>query len=123
MTDLMDRSASAETGLRKLVRPTLPDTAARKRSQPLRQVGSLLTRHDSAGASSVQGGSQAEVLYFQKQIQTQTPMLFVLDDGERIEGVIEWCDLHVIKVRHTTRTLIYKSSIKYLFKASEAPDH
>jgi hypothetical protein len=57
-------------------------------------------------------------------------MVFVLDDGERIEGCIEWYDRDVIKVRcnhsssfrpgdHVTRILIYKSGIKYLFKAGE----
>jgi sRNA-binding regulator protein Hfq len=79
----------------------------------------LLTHQDVSISSSAQLGGQAEILYFQKQMQAQTLMVFVLDDGERIEGVIEWCDLHVIKVRHTTRTMIYKSSIKYLYKASE----
>ena len=46
-------------------------------------------------------------------------MCFVLDDGEKIEGVIEWYDRNAIKVRHSSRTLIYKSSIKYIYKAGE----
>jgi hypothetical protein len=62
-------------------------------------------------------------------------MVFVLEDGEKIEGCIEWYDRSAIKVRCTassgvhansarggdglTRTLIYKSSIKYLYKAGE----
>lgn len=64
--------------------------------------------------------SHAEAFYFQKQMQTQTPMVFVLEDGERIEGCIEWYDRNAIKVRHSSRTLIYKSSIKYLYKANES---
>jgi len=52
-------------------------------------------------------------------MQTQTLMTFVLDDGESIEGFIEWYDQDVIKVRHGGRTLIYKSCIKYLYKSGE----
>ena len=46
-------------------------------------------------------------------------MCFVLDDGEKIEGYIEWFDRNAIKIRNSTRILIYKSSIKYLYKAGE----
>jgi sRNA-binding regulator protein Hfq len=52
-------------------------------------------------------------------VQTQTLMVFVLEDGERVEGYIEWYDSHAIKVRNGSRTLIYKSAIKYLYKAGE----
>ena len=54
-----------------------------------------------------------------KQAQTQTLMVFVLEDGEQVEGYIEWYDRNAIKVRNHSRTLIYKSSIKYLYKAQE----
>jgi len=65
--------------------------------------------------------SHAEAFYFQKQIQSRTPMIFLLEDGERIEGVIEWYDRYSIKVRQgTVRTLIYKSCIKYLYKATDS---
>ena len=67
--------------------------------------------------------SHAEAFYFQKQAQTQTLMVFILEDGERIEGYIEWYDNHAIKVKNHTRTLIYKSSIKYLYKASDSNLH
>ena len=59
---------------------------------------------------------QAELLYLQKQIQTQTRMVIVLEDGEEIEGCIEWYDRHTIKVRGRSKTLIYKSAIKYMYK-------
>ena len=72
-------------------------------------------RVEQAGQES----SHAEVFYFQKQVQAQTPMTIVLDDGESIQGVIEWYDRDVIKVRHGGRTLIYKSCIKYLYKSGE----
>lgn len=69
---------------------------------------------DDAGANR-----QAEQFYLQKQIQQQTPMVFVLEDGSRMQGVIEWYDRQCIKMRGRARTLIYKSAIKYLYKAGE----
>jgi sRNA-binding regulator protein Hfq len=64
--------------------------------------------------------SHAEAFYFQKQIHSRTVMIFVLEDGEQIEGTIEWYDRNAIKVRHgALRTLIYKAGIKYLYKAAD----
>ena len=62
---------------------------------------------------------QAELFYLQKQIQSQTPMVIVVADGEHIEGVIEWYDRHSLKVRGRERMLIYKSAIKYMYKMGE----
>ena len=50
-------------------------------------------------------------------------MVIVLNDGEEIRGVIEWYDRNCIKVNRTgslPNLLIYKPSIKYLFKESES---
>jgi len=66
---------------------------------------------------------QAELFYLQKQIQLQTQMVFILEDKSRIQGVIEWYDRNSIKVRGKSRVLIYKSSIKYLYKAGEQGSH
>jgi sRNA-binding regulator protein Hfq len=63
---------------------------------------------------------QAELFYLQKQIQSQTPMVIVLEDGEHIEGTIEWYDRNSIKVRGRFKTLIYKSAIKYMYKLGDA---
>ena len=62
---------------------------------------------------------QAELFYLQKQIQLQTQMVLILEDDSRIQGVIEWYDRNCIKVRGKSRVLIYKSAIKYLYKAGE----
>jgi sRNA-binding regulator protein Hfq len=62
---------------------------------------------------------QAELFYLQKQIQSQTPMVIVLEDGEQVEGCIEWYDRNCLKVRGKAKTLIYKSAIKYLYKLGE----
>ena len=63
---------------------------------------------------------QAELFYMQKQIQTQTPMVLVLEDGELVEGCIEWYDRNVLKVRGRTKTLVYKPAIKYMYKLGDA---
>ena len=63
---------------------------------------------------------QAELFYMQKQIQAQTPMVIVLEDGEVVEGCIEWYDRNVLKVRGRAKTLVYKSAIKYLYKLGDA---
>ena len=62
---------------------------------------------------------QAELFYLQKQIQSQTPMVIVLEDGELLEGQIEWYDRYTLKVRGRAKTLIYKSAIKYMYKLGE----
>ena len=61
----------------------------------------------------------AELFYLQKQIQSQTPMVIVLEDGEKIEGRIEWYYRNSIKVRGRTKSLIYKPAIKYMYKVAE----
>ena len=61
----------------------------------------------------------AELFYLQKQIQSQTPMVIVLEDGETIEGRIEWYDRNSLKVRGRQKSLLYKSAIKYMYKLIE----
>ena len=61
----------------------------------------------------------AELFYLQKQIQSQTPMVIVLEDGEQVEGCIEWYDRHTLKVRGRYRMLIYKTAIKFMYKQGE----
>ena len=75
-----------------------------------------LTNHLSEDDS---GHRQAELFYLQKQIQTQTPMVIVLADGEHIEGCIEWYDRRALKVRGRSKVLVYKSAIKYMYKLGE----
>lgn len=62
----------------------------------------------------------AELFYLQKQIQSQTPMVLVLEDGERIEGCIEWYDRGALKVRGQVKMLVYKSAIKYMYKLGDS---
>jgi sRNA-binding regulator protein Hfq len=105
-------------GPRKLVRPPMP---LGTRRNPARAISSAFTNHTRLDAAAVRGeSSHAEAFYFQKQIHSRTVMIFVLEDGEQIEGTIEWYDRNAIKVRHgALRTLIYKAGIKYLYKAAD----
>lgn len=107
------------SGPRKLVRPTLPMRALKDGAYGMRGESPLLTHQTVMPTAPADEASHAEAFYFQKQMQMQTLMAFVLEDGEVIEGYIEWYDRHAIKVRNGSRTLIYKSSIKYLYKVGE----
>ncbi|HEY1253995.1 MAG TPA: RNA chaperone Hfq [Terracidiphilus sp.] len=86
-------------------------TRTRASSAPIR-----LTAHEPELDSSLR---QAEFFYLQKQIQAQTPMVIVLEDGELLEGCIEWYDRNALKLRSRQKTLIYKSAIKYMYKLGD----
>jgi host factor-I protein len=66
--------------------------------------------------------TNAENFYYQKQMQTKTPMVIVLRDGEEVHGIIEWYDKHCIKLNRTgsSNLMIYKPAIKYMFKEGES---
>lgn len=65
--------------------------------------------------------THAESYYYVKQMQARTPMVVVLTDGETIRGTIEWYDKNCIKITRTgaPNLLLYKTSIKYLYKDEE----
>jgi RNA chaperone Hfq len=65
--------------------------------------------------------THAENFYYQKQIQSKTPMVVVLKNGESLHGMIEWYDKSCIKLSRGTQPnmLIYKASIRYMFKQGE----
>ncbi|HEX4582418.1 MAG TPA: RNA chaperone Hfq [Acidobacteriaceae bacterium] len=108
------------SGPRKLIRPTLPAEGRNRRSYARRETP-LFIHQQAPAASGRATSSHAEPFYLQKQMHAQTRMVFMLDDGERLEGAIEWYDTDAIKMRNgNVRTLIYKSAIKYLFKAADA---
>jgi host factor-I protein len=63
--------------------------------------------------------TNAENFYYQKQMQSRTPMVIVLRDGEEVHGIIEWYDKMCIKVIREDggpNLMIYKPAIKYMFK-------
>jgi sRNA-binding regulator protein Hfq len=104
---------------RKLVRPALPTRSFRKRTFSLHEESPILAHQNMSPPTTAQESSHAEAFYFQKQIQAQTPMIIVLEDGEQIEGCLEWYDRNAIKVKGSTRMLVYKAGIKYIYKAGE----
>ncbi len=137
-------------GNRKLIRPTLPRgenhgnhnpgsmQMQERRERPERHE----QRHERAertdhrndrGAGAIGGGAggkkptppeqtNAENFYYQKQMQSRTPMVIVLRDGEEVHGLIEWYDRNCIKVNRDgggPNLMIYKPAIKYMFKEGE----
>jgi host factor-I protein len=65
--------------------------------------------------------TNAENFYYQKQMQSKTPMVVVLRDGEEVHGYIEWYDKNSIKLNRNgaANLMIYKPAIKYMFKEGE----
>ena len=110
---------------RKLIRPLLnhnnhsgsgpaaPDRRDRAERPPDRSNGARKTAPPEQ--------TNAENFYFQKQMQSKTPMVVVLTDGEEVHGWIEWYDKTCIKVNRTgaPNVMIYKPSIKYIYKQAE----
>jgi host factor-I protein len=101
-----------ESANRKLIRPsfneikeqlTSPRRAPQKRPVPPDQTN-------------------AENFYYVKQMQTKTPMVFVLRDGEKLHGVIEWYDKSCLKVNRDgePNLLLYKPNIKYMYKDEQS---
>ncbi|HEY6188884.1 MAG TPA: hypothetical protein VIW80_14615 [Pyrinomonadaceae bacterium] len=65
--------------------------------------------------------TNAEIFYYKKQIDAHTLMVIVLQDGEEIEGTIEWYDRGALKVNRKSapNLLILKHNVKYMYKADE----
>jgi host factor-I protein len=63
--------------------------------------------------------TNAENFYYVKQMQSKTPMTIVLQDGEELHGTIEWYDKICLKITRDEgpNVLVYKSFIKYMYKA------
>ena len=63
--------------------------------------------------------TNAENFYYVKQMQSKTPMVLVLKDGEELQGTIEWYDKTCLKLNRNQEPnlLIYKPNIKYMYKA------
>jgi hypothetical protein len=120
---------------RKLIRTTLADVKARREQaqqhrpngtaqssmgqprpgQPPPSSGQMRKRQPPATET------HAEIYYYKKQIDAHTPMVLVLEDGEEIEGTIEWYDRGALKInrRSAPNLLVLKRYIKYIYKADE----
>jgi len=132
---------------RKLIRPTLPraenynhhnsapmQTQERRERPERHERGERMDRGERGERSdrAMGGGggkkpappeqTNAENFYYQKQMQSRTPMVIVLRDGEEVRGIIEWYDRNCIKVNREDgdpNLMIYKPAIKYMFKEGE----
>jgi host factor-I protein len=129
---------------RKLIRPTLPRvenhvnhnsvaSPQERRDRPERHDRGERSDRGDRGDRSMGGGgggkkpappeqTNAENFYYQKQMQSRTPMVIVLQDGEQVRGVIEWYDKNCIKVNRDSggpNLMIYKPAIKYMYKEGE----
>jgi len=94
-----------------------PQNAADRRERPERSQ----ERSNGARKAPPPDQTNAENFYYQKQMQSKTPMVIVMADDEEIHGVIEWYDKNCIKVNRVSapNVVIYKPSIKYMFKEGE----
>ena len=65
--------------------------------------------------------TNAENFYYLKQMNSKTPMVIVMTDGEELRGCIEWYDRNCLKVNRdgAPNLVIQKHCIKYLFKQEE----
>lgn len=114
---------------RKLIRPTLPKAEVTRMSDgtgaaaaPAREPEPKREKR-ATPRPAFAGGEQthAENFYYQKQMQSQTPLTVVLKNGETVQGVIEWYDRACIKLSRNGRgtLLIYKTAIRYLHKTGD----
>ena len=112
---------------RKLIRPTLNHTPNNHghNHAPVERRDRDRDRDRPSGAPAKKVApseqTNAENYYYQKQMQSKTPMVIVLRDGEEVHGYIEWYDKHCIKLNRNgaANLMIYKPAIKYMFKEGE----
>ena len=112
----VEQAPEPEFGNRKLIRPSLPRPEHRERDSERRERASSTTKKAPPPEQT-----HAENFYYQKQMQSKTPMVIVLQDGESVSGVIEWYDRICLKIVRNggPNMIIYKQAIRYMYKQSE----
>ena len=65
--------------------------------------------------------TNAEIFYYKKQMDQHTLMVILLNDGEEVEGTIEWYDRNALKINRkgAPNIMLLKHNIKYMFKAED----
>ncbi len=83
------------------------------------EVRELNRRPPAAKKSTPPEATGAEQFYYSKQMQGKTQMVVVLNDGEQLEGVIEWYDRDCLKLNRdgAPNLLLFKRCIKYMYKS------
>ena len=122
---------------RKLIRTTLADVKARREEGIQREringhgqrPGGMPQNRPAPHAGAIQvrkrqpppTETHAEIYYYKKQIDAHTPMILVLQDGEEIEGTIEWYDRGALKINRKSapNLLVLKRNIKYMYKVED----
>jgi len=114
---------------RKLVRPNLAEIKERMAHQAHAPTAATQsTQRDAPGGNGAPRRrpapaelTNAEAFYYLKQMNSRTPMVVVLDNGEQLRGHIEWYDRGCIKVHRAEgpNLLVFKHGIRYLYKQEE----
>lgn len=102
-----------ESPNRRLIRPPMADSKER----PASAARATAVQKKQAPPET----TNAENFYYVKQMQTKTPIVVILQDGEELHGIIEWYDKLCLKLTRTEgpNLLIFKSYIKYIYKQEE----
>lgn len=116
---------------RKLIRTTLAEVKEREmQQQHARRAPEPPPRPSGPAEPAQQHGpaqpkkkippeqTNAESFYYKKQMDSHTPMVIVLQDNEKLHGIIEWYDKNSIKLHRMEgpNLLILKHNIKYMYK-------
>jgi sRNA-binding regulator protein Hfq len=103
---------------RKLIRPNLTEIKERMNQDKERDKDTARKRMHPPTDTF------AESYYYLKQMNKKTPMAVVYTDGQVVEGYVEWYDRNCIKLNrdNAPNLLIYKSSIRCVYKTGEAPE-
>lgn len=106
---------------RKLFRPTLTEVKEQYPQRGTHEPQSPAPRKKPAPPDQ----THAENFYYVKQMQAHTPVAVVLTDGEVLRGIVEWYDQDCIKLTRfgSPNLLVYKHSIKYLYKDGDEAAH
>ena len=104
-------ASETEYGPRKLIRPSLAE---------IRHTQGGPSRGPSRKSAPPEQ-TNAEAFYYLKQMNSRTPMVVVMKDGEVLRGVIEWYDRTCIKVNRigAPNLMVMKDCIKYMYKEEE----
>lgn len=99
-----------ESSNRRLIRPALAEVKERAAAR---------SANPQTRKQAPPDVTNAENFYYVKQMQSKTPLVVVMHDGEELHGTLEWYDKGCIKLTRDDgpNLLIYKSAIKYIYKA------
>ena len=101
---------------RRMFRPGFPDLKDQPPQRMIPHNGPVPSKKPAPPEST-----HAENFYWVKQMQSHTPMVVVLDNGEVLHGTVEWYDRDCIKLTRqgSPNLLIFKRVIKYVHKDGE----